>query len=66
MLKSCRTIPDLFDMDAGYVVTGEKTIAQMGLELYNRILDVASGERTCAEKYGIYNDLLVFNPAPIT
>ena len=58
--------PDLFDMDAGFVVTGEKTIPQMGLELYNRILDVASGERTCAEKYGIYNDLLVFNPAPIT
>ena len=58
--------PDLFDMDAGFVVTGEKTIAQMGHELYNHILDVVSGERTFAEKYGIYNDLLVFNPAPIT
>ena len=58
--------PDLFDLDAGYVVTGEKTIAQMGLQLYNHILDVVSGEKTAAEKYGLYNDFIVFNPAPIT
>lgn len=58
--------PDLFDLDAGYVVTGEKTIAQMGLQLYNHILDVVSGEKTAAEKYGLYNDFVVFNPAPIT
>ena len=58
--------PDLFDLDAGFVVTGEKTIAQMGLDLYNDILDVAGGKKTCAENYGIYNDFIVFNPAPIT
>lgn len=58
--------PDLFDMDAGFVVTGEKTIAEMGTDLYNDILDVVSGEKTAAEKYGLYNDLLIFNPAPIT
>ena len=58
--------PDLFDLDAGYVVTGEKTIAQMGHDLYNHMLDVVSGEKTAAEKYGIYNDFIVFNPAPIT
>lgn len=58
---------DLFDMDAGYVVTGEKTIAEMAHVLYNDILDVVSGtKKTCAEKYGLYNDFLVFNPAPIT
>ena len=58
--------PDLFDLDAGSVVTGEKTIAELGHELYSRILDVLSGEKTCAEKYGLYNDFIVFNPAPIT
>lgn len=58
---------DLFDMDAGYVVTGEKTIAEMGHVLYNDILDVVSGiKKTTAEKYCLYNDFLVFNPAPIT
>ncbi len=58
--------PDLFDLDAGPVVTGEKTIAELGHELYGRILDVLEGEKTCAEKYGLYNDFIVFNPAPIT
>ena len=48
------------------MVTGEKTIAELGHELYSRILDVLSGEKTCAEKYGLYNDFIVFNPAPIT
>ena len=58
--------PDLFDLDAGFVVTGEKTIAELGTELYNHILDVVSGQKTYAEKYGLYNDIIVFNPAPIT
>ena len=58
--------PDLFDMDAGFVVTGEKTIAQMGEILYNDILDVVSGSKTAAEKYGLFNDFCLFNPAPIT
>ena len=58
--------PDLFDLDAGFVVTGEKSIAQLGHELYSKILDVLSGEKTCTEKYGLYNDFIVFNPAPIT
>lgn len=58
---------DLFDMDAGYVVTGEKTIAQMAHLLYTDILDVVSGiKKTATEKYHLYNDFLVFNPAPIT
>ncbi len=61
-----RQWPDLFDLDAGFVVTGEKTIAELGTELYGHILDVVSGEKTSAEKYGIYNDILIFNPAPIT
>ncbi len=58
--------PDLFDLDAGSVVTGEKSIAELGTDLYNDILDVVSGKKTAAEKFGIYNDVLIFNPAPIT
>ena len=58
--------PDLFDLDAGSVVTGEKSIAELGTELYGDILDVVSGKKTFAEKYGLYNDIIVFNPAPIT
>ncbi|MCF0238671.1 MAG: UxaA family hydrolase [Sphaerochaetaceae bacterium] len=58
--------PDLFDMDSGFVVTGEKTIAQMGEILYNDILDVVSGKKTLAESHNLFNDFCLFNPAPIT
>ena len=58
--------PDLFDIDAGGIVTGEKSIDDVGLELYNMILDVASGKQSRAESLGLYNDLVIDNPAPIT
>ncbi len=58
--------PDLFDIDAGFILTGEKSIQDVGLELYSMILDVAGGKKTEAEKLGIYNDLIIDNPAPIT
>ena len=35
--------------------------------IFNEIIDVASGRKqTLAEKYKIYNDFCIFNPAPIT
>lgn len=58
---------DLIDLDAGKVATGEKTIEEMGMELFQLILDVASGRtETYGDKYGLYNALVVFNPAPVT
>ena len=36
-------------------------------ELFNLILDVASGRKTAAaDRLGLHNDLVLFNPAPIT
>ena len=59
--------PDIIDISAGGVVTGEKTIADVGTELFNFILDVASGiKKPYAEKYKLHNYLCIFNPAPIT
>src|SRR5487761_187400 len=41
---------DIIDLDAGPIVTGETTIEQMGEEILERVLQVASGEsRTKAE-----------------
>lgn len=57
---------DIFDIDTGDIITGEGTIEDVGLELYNLILDVASGKKSRAEELGIYNDLIIDNPAPIT
>ena len=59
--------PDLIDVNAGPIATGESTIPEIGTELFNEIIDVASGRKqSFAEKYKLHNDLCIFNPAPIT
>ncbi|MBQ6772830.1 MAG: galactarate dehydratase [Synergistaceae bacterium] len=59
--------PDVIDISAGDVVTGEKSIKEVGTELFNFILDVASGrKKPFTEQYGLNNFLCIFNPAPIT
>lgn len=58
---------DLIDVNAGPIATGDSSIQEIGTELFKKIIDVASGrEQACAEKYALYNDLCIFNPAPIT
>lgn len=58
---------DLIDFNAGTVATGEKTIADAGREIFEMVLQVAEGKKkTFSEEYGFYNDLCLFNPAPIT
>ena len=37
-------MPDIIDVDAGGVIKGEKTIPEMGEELFDYIIDVASGK----------------------
>ena len=59
--------PDLIDVCAGPIATGEKTIEQVGTELFAMILDVASGrKKPFAEQHALHNYLCIFNPAPIT
>ena len=58
---------DLIDVNAGPVATGEAEISEIGTEIFNKILAVASGEdQSFAEKYKLHNDLCIFNPTPIT
>ena len=58
---------DLIDISAGPIATGEATIADIGTEIFNMVLDVASGVRQpYSDQYGFHNDLCLFNPAPIT
>jgi len=58
---------DLIDFDAGPIAFGTKTIEEMGWELFHLILEVASGDKKVAtDKLGIYNDLVLFNPGPLT
>ncbi|RYH07039.1 galactarate dehydratase [Tropicimonas sp. IMCC6043] len=58
---------DLVDLDTGRAATGETTIEDLGVELFQLILDTASGKHvTAADRLGIVNDLVLFNPAPVT
>jgi galactarate dehydratase len=58
---------DLMDVNAGRIATGEATIPDVGWELFNFILDVASGrKKTWAEHWRLHNALALFNPAPVT
>lgn len=58
---------DLIDISAGDVATGEKNISDVGQEIFNMILDVASGiKEPYSDQYGFHNDMCIFNPAPIT
>ena len=59
--------PDLIDLDAGRIATGDASIEEVGWELFRLILDVASGrKRTWAERWGLHNALAPFNPGPVT
>ncbi len=42
-------------------------LEEMGWEIFQCYLDVASGRRqTWAERHRLHNDLALFNPAPVT
>lgn len=60
-------MPDIIDVNAGPIATGDADISEIGTELFRLILAVASGkEKPFAEQWGIQNDLCIFNPAPLT
>lgn len=58
---------DLIDIDAGTIATGEASIEDIGWQIFEMVLDVASGRRkTWADHWGLHNDLALFNPTPLT
>jgi galactarate dehydratase len=58
---------DLMDVNAGTIADGHKTIEEVGMELFQLMLDVASGrKKTWAEHWKLHNALVLFNPAPVT
>jgi galactarate dehydratase len=57
---------DLVDIDAGRIISANQTLDSMGMEIFEKILAVASGEKTSAERLGLQNQLALFNPGPVT
>ncbi len=59
--------PDLIDIDAGRIATGGASIEDVGRQIFDLILDAASGRRqTWADHWGLHNDISLFNPGPVT
>ncbi len=44
-----RAIPDLIDLDAGTIAEGLETLSEVGLRIFQEIIDVANGKETKAE-----------------
>ncbi|MEN9559180.1 MAG: D-galactarate dehydratase [Pseudomonadota bacterium] len=57
---------DLMDFNAGVIAEGELSIEAAGLAMFELLLAVASGKKTYAEQWQLHNQLVLFNPAPIT
>ena len=47
-----RRMTDNMDINAGLIADGERTVREVGREIFDRLLEVASGTRTCAERLG--------------
>ena len=47
-----RRMTDNMDINAGAIADGERTVAEVGREIFELVLEAASGRRTCAERLG--------------
>jgi altronate hydrolase len=43
---------DNMDVNAGRIADGEATVAEIGREIFDLLLRVASDEKTCSERLG--------------
>lgn len=50
--KTFHRMPDDMDVNCGILLDGETTVQQLGVEIFDRLLAVASGERTKSEEFG--------------
>jgi altronate hydrolase len=50
--QTYRRMTENMDVNAGSIGDGEKSVQQAGREIFDLVLEVASGRRTCAERLG--------------
>jgi galactarate dehydratase len=50
---------DDMDLNCGGIITGEETIEQSGQRIFDKIVSVASGEKTLSEQYDYGNNEFV-------
>jgi altronate hydrolase len=60
-----RRMRDNMDINAGRIADGEESVEQVGREVFDFVLRVASGERTCAERMG-HREFVPWRIGPVT
>jgi altronate dehydratase large subunit len=45
-------LPDLIDLNAGTISDGNESVIEVGVRIFQEIIDVANGKLTAAEKGG--------------
>lgn len=59
-----RRMKDNMDVNAGQIADGEATVEQVGREIFDLLLRVASGEATCSERLG-HKEFVVWRIGPV-
>ena len=59
-----KRMSDNMDINAGRIAEGEATVESVGREIFEMLLRVASGERTCAERLG-HHDFVPWRIGPV-
>jgi len=62
--KTYETMGDNIDINAGTIIEGKETIDEVGKRIYEKILEVASGEKTKAEILG-HRELAIYWAWPV-
>jgi altronate dehydratase large subunit len=61
--KAQKISEEIMDIDASVIVEGKKTIEQIGQELFDEVIAVASGKKTKAEILGL-DELSILRAGP--
>ena len=61
---TARRMDEDMDINAGTVADGEEDIASLGRRMYDLLIDVASGRRTCSENLG-HREMMTWRIGPI-
>ena len=55
---------DNMDINAGRIADGESTVDKVGKEIFDFLLRVASGDKTCSERLG-HKEFVVWRIGPV-
>ena len=59
-----RRMADNMDINAGTIADGKRSVQEVGREIFDFMLEVASGRRTCAERLG-HNEFVPWRIGPV-